>query len=75
MLDTALLASAKDAANLPALMKAAGDESMPVRWWAAIGLAILGKHAASPEPVLAMLAADTSGFVCVAAADALARQG
>ncbi len=75
VLDTALLASARDAANLPALTKAAGDDSMPVRWWAAIGFAILGKQTATAEPVLAKLAGDASGFVRVAAADALARQG
>ena len=75
VLATALLASAQDVANLPALIKAAGDDVMPVRWWAALGFGILGKKAVSAEPVLVKLSADPSGFVRVAAADALARQG
>ena len=75
VLATALLASAQDVANLPALIKAAGDGVMPVRWWAALGFGILGKKAVSAEPVLVKLSADPSGFVRVAAADALARQG
>ena len=74
-LETALLASDQKPANLPALVKAAGDEAMPVRWWAAIGLAILGERAAGAAPALEKLARDPSGFVRVAAADALARQG
>ena len=75
VLDTALLASSQDATSLPVLMKAATDESMPVRWWAALGCGILGKKAIASEPVLVKLAADPSGYVRVAAADALARQG
>ena len=75
VLATAMLASAKDAANLPALIKAAGDDAMPVRWWAALGCGILGKKAVAAQPALEKLAADASGFVRVAAADALARQG
>ncbi len=75
VLATAMLASAQAAANLPALTKAAGDESMPVRWWAALGCGILGKQAGAAGPVLEKLLADPSGFVRVAAADALARQG
>lgn len=74
-LETALMASAQDAANLPALMRAAGDEAMPVRWWAALGCAMLGERAAEARPVLERLLEDPSGFVRVAAADALARQG
>lgn len=75
VLATALLASDQRAENLGALCRAAGDESMPVRWWAATGLAILGKRAADAAPVLEKLLGDPSGFVRVAAADALARQG
>lgn len=73
-LATALLASEQKPDSLPALVKAAADEAMPVRWWAAIGFAILGKRAAA-LPALEKLAADASGFVRVAAADALARLG
>jgi arylsulfatase A-like enzyme len=75
VLDAAMLASAQDAANLPALVRAARDGVMPVRWWAALGCGILGKKAVSAAPVLEKLLADPSGFVRVAAADALARQG
>jgi len=75
VLAAALLASSNDASQLPALLAAAEDGAMPVRWWAAIGLAILGKKALAAEPSLKKLLADPSGFVRVAAADALARQG
>ena len=75
VLATALLASANDATQLPALVRAAADESMPVRWWAAIGCAILGKRAGAAEAALKPLLTDPSRFVRVAAADALARQG
>jgi arylsulfatase A-like enzyme len=74
-LDTAWLASSSDVSNLPALAKAAEDDAMPVRWWAALGCGMLGKQAGSAEPVLKKLLGDPSGFVRVAAADALARQG
>lgn len=75
VLETALLASDQNPANLPALKAAAADESMPVRWWAALGFGILGKKAAEARPALEKLSADPSGYVRVAAADALARQG
>ena len=75
VLATAMLASANEAAKLPALVKASEDASMPVRWWAALGCGILGKKAVAAEPVLKKMMDDPSGFVRVAAADALARQG
>jgi len=75
VLATALHASSQDAADLPHLIKASGDASMPVRWWAALGFGILGKKAAPAQQELEKLLADSSGFVRVAAADALARQG
>ncbi len=75
VLATALLASSNETANLPELVKAAEDVSMPVRWWAALGCGILGKKAGVAQPVLIKLTEDPSGFVRVAAADALARQG
>jgi arylsulfatase A-like enzyme len=74
-LDTAFLASANDTANVPALIRAAEDPAMPVRWWAALGLGILGKQAVPAEPALEKLLGDPSEFVRVAAAEALARQG
>ena len=75
VLATAMLASSQDPSNLPSLLLAANDVAMPVRWWAALGCGILGKKAVAAEPVLTKLSADPSGFVRVAAADALARQG
>ena len=75
VLAAALLASDQKPENLSALQKAAADESMPVRWWAALGFSILGKRASAALPVLEKLAADPSGYVRVAAADALGRQG
>jgi arylsulfatase A-like enzyme len=74
-LDTALAASANDAANVPSLVKSSEDPAMSVRWWSAIGLGILSKQAAAAEPALKKLLDDPSGPVRVAAADALARQG
>ena len=75
VLAAAFLASEQKPENLPALQQAAVDPSMPVRWWAALGFGMLGKGAAEARPALVKLAADPSGFVRVAAADALARQG
>jgi arylsulfatase A-like enzyme len=75
VLAAALLASEQSPANLPALRKAAVDDILPVRWWAALGFGMLGKKAEAALPALEKLLADASGFVRVAAADALARQG
>ncbi len=74
-LETALLASAQEPSNLPALVRAADDEAMPVRWWAALGCGILGERAAGAAPALQRLLADPAPEVRVAAAEALARQG
>ena len=75
VLEVAMLASVNDAGNLPALTAALGDASMPVRWWGALGIGILGERAAAAKPVLTAALEDASPFVRVAAADALARQG
>jgi arylsulfatase A-like enzyme len=75
VLEVALLASDQNPANVEALAKAGGDAAMPVRWWAALGLGMLGKRAAPAGAALEKLCADPSGYVRVAAADALARQG
>jgi hypothetical protein len=74
-LATAWLASDQNPANLPALTHALEDPSMPVRWWAALGCGMLGKRAVDAAPALEKGLSDPSGFVRVAAADALARQG
>lgn len=75
-LDTAIMASDSDPKHVDKLMQAATDESMPVRWWAVIGLGILGPQAQGAQPLLDRLAAgDGSPYVRVAAAYALAQHG
>jgi len=75
VLAMALLASDRNPSNLPALIRATDDASMPIRWWAAMGCGMLGKRAADAVPALEKRLSDPSGFVRVAAAEALARQG
>jgi arylsulfatase A-like enzyme len=73
--DLALLASERDAANLPAFIAALGDASEPIRWWAAQGCTLLREKAAPAESALHRALDDSSGAVAVAAAEALARLG
>lgn len=73
--DLAVLASQRDAANLPAFIAALRDESEPIRWWAAQGCAMLGPKARPAGAALRRAANDASGSVAVAAAEALARMG
>jgi HEAT repeat protein len=75
VVDLAILASERNAANLPKFIEALGDESEPVRWWAAQGCTILREKAASAESALRQRLEDKSGAVAVAAAEALARLG
>jgi arylsulfatase A-like enzyme len=75
VLALATLASERDPARLPQLIKALGDESEPIRWWAAQGCAMLGAKAAPAETALRQRLSDPSGAVQVAAAEALARLG
>jgi hypothetical protein len=72
---TALLASDRQAANLPKLIEALKDESEPVRWWAARGCTILGAPAAAAETALRQALGDPSGAVQIAAAEALGALG
>ena len=73
--ELALLASARETANLPKLMAVLDDANEPVRWWAAQGLAMLGRDAKPAEEPLRRRLEDSSGAVRVAAAEALARIG
>ena len=75
VLDLALLASERDDANLPQFIKALGDASEPIRWWAAQGCAMLRKKITPAEAALLGCLEDKSGAVAVAAAEALARHG
>ena len=73
--DLAVLASNRDAANLPKLIAALDDASEPIRWWAAQGCTMLREKAAPAEAALRERLKDSSGAVQVAAAEALARIG
>lgn len=75
VLDLALLASERDAANLPKFIEALGDASEPIRWWAAQGCAMLRGKILPAEAALLRCLEDKSGAVAVAAAEALARHG
>ena len=75
VVDIAVLASERNAANLPKLIAALNDESEPVRWWAAQGCTVLGPAAAPAEEAIRRRLEDRSGSVAVAAAEALARIG
>jgi len=69
------LASDRDAANLPKLIRAMDDPSEPIRWWAVQGCTMLREKAAPAEPALRKRLDDESGAVQVAAAEAMARLG
>jgi arylsulfatase A-like enzyme len=75
VVDLAVLASERDAANLPRFIAALDDASEPMRWWAAQGCTLLGRQAAPAEAALRRRLDDSSGSVAAAAAEALARSG
>lgn len=75
LLRTAAVATEGDAANLPAIRKALADEDPAVRYWGAVGAAILGAAADTAEPELGDLHKDSSACVRLAAATALVRIG
>jgi arylsulfatase A-like enzyme len=66
----------RDPDNLEELIRALGDASEPIRYWAAQGVLMLGDAAEPAVPALnARLAGDASASVRVVAAEALARLG
>ena len=69
------LASRCDPVNLQKFIAALGDDSEPIRWWAAQGCAILREKSATAEAALRLRLEDKSGAVRVAAAEALASMG
>ena len=69
------LANAMDATNVPKLVKLLAADEPAVRWWAAVGLAALGKDAEPAREVLHKALEDGSPIVRVAAADALCNLG
>ena len=75
ILDTADLASDRNAAHLPALIAALDDPHPVVRYWAATGCLILGDRAAPAKARLQVRLADEWSDVRVVAAEALAHLG
>lgn len=75
VVDLANLASERKAENLPKLTAALDDPNEAVRWWGALGCAMLRAQAAPAEATLRKRLQDPSGAVQTAAADALAQMG
>ena len=75
LVDLANLASERKAKNLPKLQAALDDPNEAIRWWGALGCAMLGQQAAPAEAALRKRLEDPSGAVQAAAAEALARLG
>lgn len=75
VLDTAWLASMNEAGNIALLEEALGDANPCVRYWAAVGLRVLGERAGEALPALEAALSDTSPSVRVTAAVALGRMG
>ena len=75
ILPVAELAGERDADNLPKLLDLLDDDEPVVRWWATLGLVMLGKQSRPAEPALEKLLADDSPLVRVAAAEGLCQLG
>jgi arylsulfatase A-like enzyme len=75
ILAAAELASERDATKMTELLDLLKDEEPVVRWWATLGLVMLGKAAQSAEPQLLDRLQDDSPLVRVAAAEALYQLG
>jgi arylsulfatase A-like enzyme len=75
LVDLANVASERKAQNLPRLQAALEDKNEAIRWWGALGCAMLRDKAAPAEPVLRKRLDDPSGAVQAAAADALVHLG
>lgn len=75
ILPVAELAGERDAVNLPKLLDLLGDDEPIVRWWATLGLVMLGQQARPAESALEECLADDSPLVCVAAAEGLYQLG
>ena len=75
ILSVAELASQRNAANLPRLLELLSDPEPVVRWWATLGLVMLGDDARSGESALEHCLADDSPLVRVAAAEGLYQLG
>src|ERR1019366_7880219 len=75
VVDLANLASERKAENLPKLTAALDDPNEAIRWWGALGCAMLRDRAAAAETALRKRLDDPSGAVQAAAAEALAHLG
>ena len=75
VVDLANLASERKAENLPKLSAALDDQNEAIRWWGALGCAMLGNQATPAEAALRQRLDDPSGAVQAAAAEALAHLG
>ncbi len=75
ILSVAEMASWRDTDNLPKLLKLLDDDEPVVRWWATLGLVMLGDAARSAEPALEQRLHDDSPLVRIAAAEALYQLG
>ena len=75
VVDFAILASERDAGNLPKLIAAFDDPSEPIRWWAAQGCAMLREKATPAAATLEKRLTDPSPAVQIAAAESLAYIG
>ena len=69
------LASERKVENLPKFSAALDDSNEAIRWWGALGCAMLRDQAAAAEAALRKCLDDQSGAVQAAAADALAQLG
>ena len=74
-MDLANLASERKAAHLPKLTAALEDPNEAIRWWGALGCAMLREQAAPAEAALRKRLEDRSGAVQSAAAEALSHLG
>jgi len=71
IVETAEMATDRNARHLPELVKRLKDPDSAVRYWAATGCVVLGEQARSAADALAAALADSSGDVRIAAAEAL----
>ncbi|PXA05634.1 sulfatase [Coraliomargarita sinensis] len=74
ILDLAILASNADPANQPALVRAFQDENPIIRYWALVGLRVLGARAQNVDGLLQEALADPAPSVRIQAAICLARR-
>jgi len=71
IVETAEMATDRNARHLPELVKRLKDPDSAVRYWSATGCVVLGEQARSASDALAAALADSSGDVRIAAAEAL----